>query len=133
MQPLFAGNQQDRAGSQFIKRTTETRPLDALQVKQLKDFIEENLDRKLKLEKLAAIVHLSSFHFVRVFKEAFGITPHRYVVQRRLERAKVLLTVTRLSVQEIAINVGYVNKSHFTTQFRKYVGITPLAYRNSLN
>ena len=118
--------------SQLIKQTTEI-CLDALQVKQLQDFIEENIDQKLSLEKLAAIVHLSQFHFVRVFKEAFGITPHQYIIQRRLERAKILLDVTRLSIQEVAIETGYANQSHFTTQFRKYVGITPVAYRNSLN
>lgn len=120
--------------SRITTQTTKTiRPLDALQIKQIQDFIEENLDRKLSLEKLAAIVYLSQFHFVRAFKKATGITPHRYIIQRRLERAKILLTVTRLSVQEIAIKVGYANKSHFTTQFRKYIGTTPAAYRNTLN
>lgn len=120
--------------SQLTKQTTgSVRPLDALQVKQLQDFIEENIDQKLSLEKLAAIVHLSQFHFVRVFKEAFGTTPHRYIIQRRLERAKILLDVTRLSIQEVAIGIGYANQSHFTTQFRKYVGTTPVAYRNTLN
>ena len=106
-------------------------PLNTYQIKQLKDFIEEHLDQKLSIKKLAAIVHLSQFHFARAFKEAVGTTPHHYVIQRRLERAKILLTLTQASVQEIAIKVGYANKSHFTAQFRKYVGTTPAAYRNS--
>ena len=119
--------------SQFAKQITEkARPLDILRVQQLQDFIEENLDQKLTLEKLAATVHLSQFHFARAFTRAMGITPHRYITQRRLERAKILLGVTRLSIQEIAIKVGYANKSHFTAQFRKYVGATPAVYRNTL-
>ena len=119
--------------SPITKQITEIiRPLNPWQVKQLQDFIEDNLDQKLSIEKLAAIVHLSQFHFVRVFKEAVGTTPHRYLIQRRIERAKTLLTVTRLSVQEIAIRVGYVNISHFTKQFRKYVGATPAVYRHSV-
>ena len=109
-----------------------TRSLNVLQVKQLQDFIEDNLDQKITIVQLAAIVHLSQFHFARAFKEAVGITPHRYLVKRRIERAKILLTVTRLSIQEIAIRVGYINISHFTRQFRKYVGATPAVYRKSV-
>ena len=116
------------SNNQLIKAD---RPLDALQVKQLQDFIEDNLDQKISIAQLANLVHLSQFHFARAFKEAVGTTPHRYLVQRRIDRAKILLTVTRLSVQEIAIRVGYVNLSHFTAQFRRYMGVTPAAYRQS--
>ena len=107
-------------------------PLDTLQVKQLQDFIEENLDQKISIAQLAAIVHLSQFHFARAFKESVGTTPYRYLVQRRIERAKTLLKVTRLSVLEISIRVGYINLSHFTKQFRRYVGVTPTAYRKGV-
>ena len=71
-------------------------------------------------------------YFARAFKEAVGTTPHRYLVQRRIERAKILLKVTRHSVLEIAIKVGYINLSHFTKQFRKHVGTTPGAYRKNI-
>lgn len=106
-------------------------PLDSLQIKELKDYIEENLANKLSLEKLAAIVHLNQFYFVRAFKQALGITPHHYIIHRRLERAKILLSVTQFSIREIAMQVGYRNQSHFTTQFRKCVGASPKVYRNS--
>ena len=112
--------------------TTKTARLNALQVKQLQDFIEDNLDQKISIAQLSAIVHLSQFYFARAFKEAVGTTPHRYLVQRRIERAKILLKVTKFSVQEIAIRVGFVNVSHFTRQFRKYVGATPAIYRKSI-
>ena len=115
------------------KQLAKTASLSILQVKQLQDFIEDNLDQKLSIVQLASLVHLSQFHFARAFKEAVGTTPHRYLVQRRLERSKILLTVTRLSVQEIAIKVGYINLSHFTVQFRRYMGVTPAAYRQSRN
>ena len=108
------------------------RPLDAIQIGQLQDFIEDNLDQKITITQLANLVHLSQFHFARAFKKAVGTTPHQYLIQRRIERAKILLTVTRVSVQEIAIKVGYINISHFTRQFRKYVGATPATYRKSV-
>ena len=113
-------------------RLAKTARLNALQVKQLQDFIEDNLDQKISIAQLAAIVHLSQFYFARAFKEAVGTTPHRYLVQRRIERAKILLKVTRHSVLEIAIKVGYINLSHFTKQFRKHVGTTPGAYRKNI-
>lgn len=114
---------------QLSKQINRRSHLTALQVKQLKEFIEENLDQKISIVQLASLVYLSQFHFARAFKEAVGITPHRYLTQRRIERAKILLAVTQLSVQEIAIKVGYINISHFTKQFRRYVGATPAAYR----
>lgn len=73
--------------------------------------------------------HASQFHFARAFKAATGETPHKYLIQRRMERAKVLLTVTQLAIAEVAYRVGFSNQSHFTTHFRKATGVTPKDYR----
>lgn len=108
----------------------EDKPLDALKLNQVKDFIEERLAEDLTIADMAAIVHMSQFHFARAFKAATGTPPHRYLTQRRLERAKVLLEVTRLSVAEVAYRVGFDNKSHFIAQFRKATGATPKAFRD---
>ena len=118
--------------SQPQKLTKSNYSLTHAQIKQLKDFIETNLQQKLSIVQLAAIVHLSPFHFARAFKQATGFSPHNYIIQRRLERAKNLLTLTQLSIQEIGMQVGYRNQSHFTVQFRKHIGTTPAAYRNNL-
>lgn len=104
--------------------------LDTLKLNQVKDFIEEGLAEDLTIADMAAVVHMSQFHFARAFKAATGTPPHRYLTSRRMERAKVLLSVTGLSVAEVALRVGFDNKSHFIAQFRKATGTTPKAYRD---
>jgi AraC family transcriptional regulator len=106
--------------------------LEGLQLKQLKDYIEDHLADELSIATLAAIVPMSQFHFARAFKTAIGEPPHRYITQRRIDRAKILLSVTRLSAAEIAYQVGFSNQSHFTAQFRKTVGMTPKQFRDSV-
>lgn len=113
------------------KPTLSDERLDALKLNQVKDFIEERLAEDLSIADMAAVVHMSQFHFARAFKTATGQPPHRYLTHRRMERAKVLLSVTRLSVAEVAYRVGFYNTSHFTAQFRKATATTPKAYRDS--
>jgi AraC family transcriptional regulator len=95
------------------------------------DYLEEHLDGNVSLATLAELAQLSRFHFSRAFKQSFGVPPHRYLVRRRLERAKVLLADTDTSVTEIAMAVGYLDTSSFTTAFRKHTGLTPTRYRCS--
>jgi AraC family transcriptional regulator len=97
---------------------------------QLKDFMEAHLAENLTISQMATIANLSQFHFARAFKAASGQSPHRYLTQQRIERAKMLLSVTRLSVFEVAHRVGFSNQSHFTAQFRKITGVTPKVYRD---
>ena len=104
--------------------------LDVVKLKQIQDYIEENLADEIVIEDLAALIPMSQFHFARAFKAASGDSPHKYLTQRRLERAKVLLTVTKLPVAEIAYRVGFPNQSHFTAHFRKVTGVTPKNYRS---
>ncbi|AFY57105.1 DNA-binding domain-containing protein, AraC-type [Rivularia sp. PCC 7116] len=112
------------------KQQLEDGALDGLKLQQVKDFIEDNLAESLTIADIAAVLHMSQFHFARVFKAATGESPHRYVTQRRMERAKVLLEVTKFPVAEVAYRVGFYNPSHFTSQFRKYMGMTPKKYRD---
>ncbi len=114
------------------KPVVEETILGAFKLKQVQDYIEENLAEGLALEQLAALIPMSQFHFARAFKAAVGTSPHRYVTQRRMERAKVLLSVTKLSLAEIAYRVGFSNQSHFTAQFRKATGGTPKQYREAI-
>ncbi len=93
------------------------------------DFIEDHLDRDIGLDEIAAAAAMSRFHFLRRFREAVGMPPHRYLVGRRIERAKALLRTTRLPVAEIAWRVGYQHPGKFAEQFRKATGATPGAWR----
>ncbi|MFB2981873.1 helix-turn-helix domain-containing protein [Microseira sp. BLCC-F43] len=113
----------------LVKPTVEAGHLDGLKLKQLKDYIEENLAEELSIGTLAAQIPMSQFHFARAFKAATGESPHRYIMQRRIERAKILLSVARLTVAEVAYQVGFSNQSHFTAQFRKAIGMTPKQFR----
>jgi AraC family transcriptional regulator len=80
---------------------------------------------------LAAVVALSPYHFARAFKASTGMPPHRFVTQRRMDRAMGLLTTTRASVTEIAYAVGFGNVSHFRRLFRRHTGFLPGAVRDT--
>ncbi|HEX7125208.1 MAG TPA: AraC family transcriptional regulator [Thermodesulfobacteriota bacterium] len=98
-------------------------------LRRVTEYVEANLQRDLRLAELSGLVHMSPFHFARLFKASTGLPPHRFVVHRRIARAAALLTSTRLSVGTIARLVGFRTPSHFTTAFRRRIGVTPSAYR----
>jgi AraC family transcriptional regulator len=90
------------------------------------ECIEEQLDANLTLDLLAAAAHLSAYHFARQFKAATGLSPHQYVIARRIERAKeILLSKSDLSLAEIATLVGFSDQSQLTRHFKRLIGVTP--------
>jgi AraC family transcriptional regulator len=93
------------------------------------DFIEAHLADDVRLSALAGLVDLSPYHFSRAFKQSFGVSPHRYHVGRRIERAKMLLAERSHSVTSIALAVGFAETSSFSTAFRKITGLSPSEYR----
>jgi len=103
--------------------------LPGCRVRQVTEFIERNLDKDLPLAELAAVVCMSPFHFARLFKRSTGVPPHRFVVRQRIARARVVLTTRELSIAQISRMVGFRTPSHFTTVFRRVLGITPGAFR----
>ncbi|HEX7273394.1 MAG TPA: AraC family transcriptional regulator [Casimicrobiaceae bacterium] len=96
------------------------------------DYINDNLREDLTLETISRTLSMSPYHFAHVFKQTVGLTPHRYVVERRMERAKSLLQETTLPIVEIAQQVGYSNQSHFSTVFHRLTGRTPRRYRHDV-
>ena len=96
------------------------------------EFMHDNFSRELALEEIASAAYLSEYHFARLFKQITGVTPHVYIANLRLERARKLLAETAFSVSEIAAMVGYQSQSHFTKIFKSVTGITPRAYREAL-
>jgi len=93
------------------------------------EFMHDNFGRELALEEIAAAAYLSEYHFARLFKQITGVTPHVYLANVRLERARKLLAETALPISEIAAMVGYQSQSHFSKMFKSVAGITPRAYR----
>lgn len=95
-----------------------------------RDYLDAHLYRRVGVEEAATAACLSVHHFKRAFKELFGITPHRYHVQQRLESAKQLLRHGRMSVGEICHLVGFEDDSSFIRLFRLHYGYTPGANRS---
>ena len=100
-------------------------------LKRVHEYIEAHLEDRPSLEKLAATAGLSVFHFARAFKQSQGMTPHSYVLHRRVARAQELLSATDLSLSQIALVSGFADQSHFTRHFRQRVGVPPSSFRRS--
>jgi AraC family transcriptional regulator len=106
--------------------------LAAWQQKRVVEFMEEHLAEDVSLSKLASLVRLSPYHFLRAFRRSFGEPPHRYWTGRRIVRAKALLADPRQSITEIAFDCGFSGSSQFGAAFRRLTGQTPSSYRRSL-
>ena len=102
------------------------------QEKKVAHYIEEHLAEDITLPTMAEVAGLSPYHFARTFKQSFGLPPHRYLTDRRIEKAKSLLTKPSMSVTQIGLNLGFSEISSFTTAFRKHTGLSPTEYRRSL-
>ena len=107
-----------------------TSALPAYRLRQVTQYIQENLPRDIRLAELGALVHMSPYHFARLFKRSTGVPPHRFQVLRRIDQARALLAARTCSIAAIARMVGFRTPSHFTTTFRRITGMTPSAYRS---
>jgi AraC family transcriptional regulator len=99
-------------------------------LRQVLDYIHSYLDRDLNLDAFANLANMSKYHFIALFKQSTGMTPHQYVIQQRIKRAQELLGDRKLSISEISLACGFANQSHFTRLFRKHTGVPPKAYRD---
>jgi AraC family transcriptional regulator len=114
-------------------KTTVTAPSGQLatpQTRQIQDYVQTHLMADLTVEGLAQLVQLSPGHFATLFKQRVGLTPHQYVVQQRIDRARHLLRQSDLPILTIAHQVGLQTQSHFTRLFRQQTGMTPKQYRD---
>ena len=103
-------------------------------LRQVIEYIMENLEGTPTLEQMAAIVHRSPYHFARQFKVTTGLAPHQYVIARRVERAQELLRTNReVGLAEVAFRSGFANQSHFCLHFKRITGVTPRKFRETAN
>ena len=98
-------------------------------MRRIVDFIEENLDRDLSLEVIATEAEISPLYLPRAFKTAVGQSPHQYVLRRRIQKAKNLLSNTDARIADIALAVGFSSQSHLSNWFLRLVGVSPASYR----
>lgn len=98
-------------------------------LRRTREHIEQRLAHKISLRELANIAGLSAGHFSRAFKQSVGLSPHRYVLRRRVAAAADLIRGTDRSLAEVALSVGFADQSHFTRAFVRESGVTPSAFR----
>jgi len=91
-------------------------------------FMSNNINRNLRIQEIAAEINASQYHFIRVFKEKMGISPNKYHMIQRIEKAKKLL-IRQDKIIDVANNLGFSSQSHFSSVFTKTVGITPLKFQ----
>jgi AraC family transcriptional regulator len=99
------------------------------QMRAAAGYVEEHVGEQISLATLARLARLSQHHFCRAFKKSFGIPPHQYHVQRRIERAKAMLADRANSVIDVALSLGYSQSSAFSVAFRKTTGRSPKEFR----
>jgi AraC family transcriptional regulator len=92
-------------------------------------YIEANLGSKLRSRELAALLTLSKSYFSRAFSRTLGVTPSTFVVNRRIEKAKLMMLSTREELTEIALACGFADQPHMTRWFRRVVGMAPGLWR----
>ncbi|MTI12961.1 helix-turn-helix domain-containing protein [Sansalvadorimonas verongulae] len=94
----------------------------------LREYIEHNLDEKLTLSTLSSKANLSEFHFQRIFRQSFGVSPAKWILERRISMVKELLSES-VDIRAVSHQCGFSDQSHMTRQFKKMTGLTPNEYR----
>jgi AraC-like DNA-binding protein len=115
------------------KQRTESTPPDVYErLCRARQFIDLCYDLPLNLDQISSQACFSRYHFLRLFRDAFDKTPHQYLVERRIEKAKELLGSQNLRVTDICFEVGFQSLGSFSSLFHKYVGQPPLTYREKV-
>lgn len=98
-------------------------------LRRVTDFVNDNLSADIGLAEMAGVANLSRYHFSRQFKRSTGLSPHQYVIRRRVQRARELLSKTDLSVGDVASAVGFTHQSHLAHHVRRHLGVAPSSLR----
>lgn len=130
---LELGAHMRAAFGQLIIRHAINRPLliknytGKTEVRRVRDYLRDHYAENPTLEQLAALVNLSPYHLLRLFRQQIGLPPHQYLSHIRLHRAKQLLTSGR-PIAEVAVETGFTDQSHLTKHFKRVFGVTPGHY-----
>ncbi|GHC22685.1 AraC family transcriptional regulator [Kushneria pakistanensis] len=118
-----------RAGRYQRMAPASTRP-DVLLTRAC-DYVRAHLEEELSLERISAAANLSRYHFLRLFRRQFGMTPHQYVISCRIDAARGALE-QGATPGEVALRYGFADHSHFNRRFKRIHGVTPFQYQQSL-
>ena len=100
-------------------------------LKKAADYVEAHLDESIRLADLAGAVGLTRMHFAAQFRAATGLRPHEFMLRKRVDRAKTLLSTSNAPLVDVALSVGFQTQAHFTTVFKRFAGETPLRWRRA--
>lgn len=106
--------------------------LSPYKLKQAINYINDNLDKQIRIKDVAKLIGISQYYFCRLFNESTGVSPYRYVIQQRVAKAKHLIENGKLSLSDIAYECGFSSQSQMTQHFHKYIGVTPKVYKDRL-
>ena len=98
---------------------------DRKQLEKVERYIDRNISSHISVEDLADLLHCSKFYFLREFKKLTGITPYQYLIDKRLEQAKTLLSSPQRNIASVGFELGFNDQAHFTRAFKNQFGITP--------
>lgn len=93
-----------------------------------KEYLDEFYYKKLDVNEVSQVAALSEYHFFRTFKQVFGISPHKYLIKKRLQKSANLLRQNRYSITEVAYLIGFPDIHSFSKSFKKEFGLTPSKY-----
>lgn len=127
---LFADGMATALAAQLLRLHGRAEPshrggLPVRKLRLLTEFVDERLDHQISVDELAGLAGLSPFHFSRAFRQSTGSTPHRFVMDRRLDRARELLGRSGTSVAAVAAVCGFADQAHLARLFRQRFGIAP--------
>lgn len=113
------------------RRETSSK-FDRTQIDKIDHYIAANMSGPISVEDLADLLHCSKFYFLREFKKRVGITPYQYLMEKRLEQARNLLTSTQANIASVAFDLGFNDQAHFTRAFKNQFGLTPGQYQKQI-
>jgi AraC family transcriptional regulator len=99
------------------------------QLRRIKEFVDVHISKEIGISELAGLAGLSQYHFIRAFKHSVGLSPYQYVLSARISVAKEMLSKRDLSIDDVALAVGFSGASQLNRVFRKLIGVTPTIFR----
>ncbi|WP_041430020.1 response regulator transcription factor [Synechococcus sp. PCC 7502] len=99
-------------------------------LKPILDYINKHFDHEINLETLADLINMNPSYFCRFFNQEVGCSPYQYIIQTRIEKAKILLKQKDLFINDICFQCGFTSHSQFNRHFRRFVGMTPKEFRD---
>lgn len=123
----------ERASAGEAFATPRQHALTGSRMRQLDEFIDAGLDGPLAVPAMAGLLELSEGYFMRAFKNATGKSPHSYLIDRRLAKARARMRDSTATLAEIALSCGFNSQAHMTTVFKQRLGVSPAAYRSVIS